>query len=279
MIKYVGKDEKAFENVVLKFSNYNEATGNTYLITDLMYYIRKTLGITFGPSNVPYDLKRWTWGYAMDQFKGCRKTPIKMPRAHIEQNQLVSRLVFTDWHIMKTYATFPGIPNNNKKKYGQGIRLKAYETSADTRFMALNAGDRSGDRSYMLAMGNINADLEEDYKAFINRSKSKMWDQIHKMIDVYKQEVPNGPSPCKEGMTIEEQFLAHLDSAGAFFNKGMDEYCRENNLVSFKDTYKCSLDFEEEIRKAYGNERVGRYFDVILKSKEEAAKIMMYYKY
>ncbi len=277
MLKYTGKNEKAFVDARCLVTNYNEKTANTFLITDYVYYIRKTFGLMFAPEKNSFNYGTLSW--AVDQFTCCRRTPIKMPRPYIEGNQLVSRLNFTEKSIMEAYIAFPGINNNNKVKYNLGIRSKAYERNFDSRYIALNPSDRAGNNSYVLSFENINSDLEKDYEKFISNANMRNWKMIHDMIKKYKEDVPNGPSICKEGMTVEEQFLAHLDSAGAFFNKGLHEYCEENGIPCYKDTYKCSLDFEKDIRKAYGEDRVGRYFDVILKNKDNAANIMMYYKY
>lgn len=253
-------------------TEYNADTANVDLITDLMYYVRRSMGMTFGCDNRVEGLYH-TFGWSMDQFTGVRPTPIRMPRAYIEENKLVSQKVFTTSKVMQALVTYPGISNRNQKKYREGIRAKMWETGCDSKFMAMNPSDRAGDSSYELELAKVNIDLKEAYLAFIDK---KNWGKVHEMIKKYEEDYPEIPL-FKSGMTVEEQFLAHLDSAGYFLNRAAD-FNNIKGLVSLKDTYVSSFTFEEKIREKY-KDRVKHYFDDILVSKGHAESIKMYYNF
>ena len=255
---------------------YNEDTANVSLVTDMLLYVRKTWGMVFGRDTYiqgTFHGFGWSW----DQFVGTRPTPIRMPRPYIEQNKLISSKIFTEQKIMEQVAAYPGVTNRIAKKLREGTMYKIGETNCDKKFVAMNPSDRSGYRANGIDLIKCNENLAEAYLAFIAKGKSiKGWVKTDMMVEEFQERYPD-VKLFKEGMNVYEQFLAHLDSAGAFFNRACELY-DVKGLVNLKETYVNSFDFEEQIRAVYGN-KVKHYFDDILKNKKNAINLKMVYQF
>ena len=257
-------------------TSYNEETANVDLITDFMYFVRRTYGMIFAKDMFvkgSYLGFNWAWEY----FLGTKRTPIRMPRAYVEGNKLISQKIFTERKIMDLMTAYPGISRRTSKKLKEGILVKIGESNCDKQFVSLNPGDREGLHTNGIELVKVNEDLRQAYLAFIAKGKREgSWDQVHQMVEEFYRRYPE-QTLFKEGMNAEEQFLAHLDSAGAFFNRACEMY-DVRGLVNLKETYVCSLDFKEQIKGVYGK-RVAHYFDDILKNRTNAINRKMCYSF
>lgn len=266
---------KSYDKSGIIFTNYNSSVANEELLMDMVLYVRRTCGVAFAPKTQikgDYCCNLWEW----DQFTNVKRQPISMPRPYIYENKLISEKVFAEREVMEKLWCYPGLPNRNKKKLREGIALKIGHAGVDSRFVAMNASDRSGDRTNGVELSKINMNLREAYLSFIDKGKGNGWGFLEKMTLEFHKRYPE-VQLFKAGMNVQEQLLAHLDSAGYFFNR-MCVDLNVRNLVNIKETYVSSLNFEQQIRGIY-KDKVAHYFDDILQNHQHAEDIKMRYKY
>lgn len=165
------------------------------------------------------------------------------------------------------------------RNFKKGLITKAREAAIPSVIHLLNRTDKYGQNLNVvnhLAVFDLQADL---YESLI-RKTDKTYDRYRFLYETWAK--ANG----KMGMNFISQILANLDSAGYAFASGFVNCKKLNNLGEVKMKYVSSFDYADQLINRFkkykdedGISLVEHYFHSVLRSKDNAADLKLYYKF
>ena len=267
---------KNMDVLVLPVFKYDETLANLDLCTNFVAYARKTYGIVLGcMRDDPYRFVCPNWWF--NRFVTSRSgRPMRLTPSYITKEYGGGFNVpdFAMKRALEQLSSYPGINDRTHYKLDNGILLKGFE-GVEAKYLALSPSDIDGIRTNYIPVDMMPKSLEIAYKVVLSKSNWQVVEEYHNAV----MEKYPGFTFFKSGMNVVEQVLAHLDSAGYYIASVLDSNRdRIKGANNVNQNYVSSLDFREEFEKVYGD-KVSHYFENILKNKDHACSIKMYYQF